>query len=60
MHACYHKLAFARDLGITLLDAAGTLADRFDFGACQHYARLKAVLNDVIVERLLVIRDYLT
>ena len=60
MHACQNQLAFACYLGVTLLDAAGALTDRLYLGAGQHDTRFKAVLNDVIVERLLVIRYYLT
>lgn len=58
VHAGQHEFAFARDLGITLLDAAGALTDRLDLGSGQYYARLKTVLDDVIVERFLIIRDY--
>ena len=59
MHACQHELALACDLGVAFLDAAGALADRFDLGSGQNNARFKAVLDDVIVECFLVIRDCL-
>ena len=59
MHACQNELTFAGDLGITFLDAAGTFPDRFYFSTGQDYSRLKTVLDDVIVERFLIIRDCL-
>ena len=59
MHAGQYELTFARDLGVALFYAAGSIADRFDLSSGQYYTCLKTVLDDVIVERFLIIRDYL-
>ena len=60
MHAGDDELALACDLGVALFDADRALADRFDLGAGQNDARFKTFLDEKIVERFLVIRNYFT
>lgn len=59
-HTGYDELAFISDLSVALLDADAARAYRLDLGTRQYDARLKTLLDRIIVERFLVVRYYFT
>ncbi len=58
MHSGHHELTFAGDLGITLFDTDAALTDRLDLGTGEDYTGFISLFDEIVVECLLVIRDY--